>query len=69
MGNVCLKAKSTYLLAKETTLNEQELREKLAGVGQSSLLRVTTFKLKSSVNKSSDKVGVSAAEVIVETAT
>ena len=63
-----LKAKNTSLLAKETTLNEKEkeLREKLEGVGH--LLIDGNSKLKNSV-KINDKAGVSAAELMIETAT
>ena len=62
-----LKAKNTSLLAKETTLNEKEkeLREKL-GVGH--LLIDGNNKLKNSV-KMNDKAGISAAELMIETAT
>ena len=61
-----LKAKNASLLEKETALNKrEELREKLEGVGQ--LLTDRNRKLKSSVN-SSDKAGISAAEVMIETA-
>ena len=62
-----LKAKNTSLLAKETTLNEKEkeLREKL-GVGH--LLTDGNNKLKNSV-KMNDKAGISAAELMIETAT
>ena len=62
-----LKAKSASLLEKETTLNEREkeLREKLEGVGQ--LFIDGNSKLKSSV-KSSDRAGISAVEVMIETA-
>ena len=62
-----LKAKNASLLEKETALNEreEELREKLEGVGQ--LLIDGNSKLKSSV-KSSDRAGISAAEVMIETA-
>ena len=62
-----LKAKNTSLLEKETALNEREkeLREKLEGVGQ--LLIDGNSKLKSSV-KSSDRAGIRAAEVMIETA-
>ena len=63
-----LKAKNTSLLAKETTLNEKEkeLREKLEGVGH--LLIDGNSKLKNSV-KINDKAGISAAELMIETAT
>ena len=63
-----LKAKNTSLLAKETTLNEKEkeLREKLEGVGH--LLIDGNNKLKNSV-KINDKAGISAAELMIETAT
>ena len=63
-----LKAKDTSLLAKETTLNEKEkeLREKLEGV--SHLLTDGNNKLKNSV-KINDKAGISAAELMIETAT
>lgn len=62
-----LKAKNASLLEKETALNEREkeLREKLEGVGQ--LLVDGNSKLKSSV-KSSDRAGINAAEVMIETA-
>ncbi|PFX13024.1 hypothetical protein AWC38_SpisGene22936 [Stylophora pistillata] len=62
-----LKAKNASLLEKETALNEREkeLREKLEGVGQ--LLIDGNSKLKSSV-KSSDRAGINAAEVMIETA-
>ena len=62
-----LNAKNASLLEKETTLNEREkeLREKLEGVGQ--LLIDGNSKLKSSV-KSSDRAGISAAELMIETA-
>ena len=62
-----LKAKNTSLLEKETVLNEREkeIREKLEGVGQ--LLIDGNSKLKSSV-KSSDRAGISAVEVMIETA-
>ena len=62
-----LKAKNASLLEKETALNEREkeLREKLEGVGQ--LLIDGNSKLKSSV-KSSDRAGISAADVVIETA-
>ena len=62
-----LKAKNTSLLAKETTLNEEEkeLREKL-GVGH--LLIDGNNKLKNSV-KINDKAGISPAELMIETAT
>ena len=52
-----LKAKNASLLEKETALNEREkeLREKLEGVGQSSV-------------KSSDRAGIDAAEFMIETA-
>ena len=61
-----LKAKNASLLEKETALNEREkgLREKLEGVGQ--LLIDGNSRLKSSV-KSSDRAGISAAGVIIET--
>ena len=65
-----MKAKNASLLEKETVtvLNEREkeLREKLEGVGQ--LLSDGNSKLKSSIN-SSDRAGISAAEVMIETAT
>ena len=62
-----LKAKNVSLLEKETALNEREkeLRKKLEGVGQ--LLIDGNSKLKSSV-KSSDRAGIRAAEVMIETA-
>ena len=62
-----LKAKNTSMLAKETTLNEKEkeLREKL-GVGH--LLIDGNNKLKNPV-KMNDKAGISAAELMIETAT
>ena len=62
-----LNAINTSLLAKETTLNakEKELREKL-GVGH--LLIEENNKLKNSV-KINDKAGISAAELMIETAT
>ena len=62
-----LKAKNASLLEKETALNEREkeLREKLEGVGQ--LLIDGNSKLKSLV-KSSDRAGISAADVMIETA-
>ena len=62
-----LKAKNASLLEKETALNEREkeLREKLEGFGQ--LLIDGNSKLKSSV-KSSDRAGINAAEVMIETA-
>ena len=62
-----LKAKNASLLEKETALNEREkeLKEKLEGVGQ--LLIDGNSKLKSSV-KSSDRAGINAAEVMIETA-
>ena len=63
-----LKAKNISLLAKETALNEKEkeLREKLEGVGH--LLTDGNNKLKNSV-KINDKAGISAAELMIETAT
>lgn len=62
-----LKAKNVSLLEKETALNEREkeLRKKLEGVGR--LLIDGNSKLKSSV-KSRDRAGISAAEVLIETA-
>ena len=61
-----LKVKNVSLFEKETALNEREkLREKLEGVGQ--LLIDGNSKLKSSV-KGSDRVGISAAEIMIETA-
>lgn len=59
------KAKNASLLEKETALNktEKELREKLQGVGQPHIDR--NSKMKSSV-KSSDRAGISAAEVMIE---
>ena len=62
-----LKAKNASLLERETALNEreEELREKLERVGQ--LLIDGNSKLKSSV-KSSDRAGISATEVMIETA-
>ena len=62
-----LKAKNASLLEKETALNEREkaLRQKLEGVGQ--LFNDGNSKLKSYV-KSSDRAGISAAEVMIETA-
>lgn len=62
-----LKAKNASLLEKGTALNEREkeLRKKLEGVGQ--LLIDGNSKLKSSV-KSSDRAGIRAAEVMIETA-
>ena len=62
-----LKAKNASLFEKETALNErkEELREKLERVSQ--LLIERNSKLKSSV-KSSDRAGISAAEVMIETA-
>ena len=62
-----LKAKDTSLLTKETTLNEKEkeLRENL-GVGNP--LVDGNNKLKNSV-RISDKAGISAADLMIETAT
>ena len=62
-----LKVENTSLLAKETTLNEneKELREK-RGVGH--LLIDGNNKLKNSV-KINDKAVISAAELMIETAT
>ncbi|XP_022799347.1 cholesterol 24-hydroxylase-like [Stylophora pistillata] len=58
-----LKVKNVSLFEKETALNEREkLREKLEGVGQ--LLIDGNSKLKSSV-KGSDRVGISAAEIMI----
>ena len=64
-----LKVKNASLLEKETALHEREneLREKLEGVGQ--LLIDGNSKLKSSVKLSSDGNGIGAAEVMIETAT
>ena len=66
-----LKATSTQLLAKETTLKEKEkeVRGKLEGVGQ--LLIDGNNKLKSSLMtvKSSNNADISATEVMIETAT
>ena len=61
-----LKAKNVSLLEKETALNEREkeLRENLEGVCQ--FLIDGNSRLKSSV-KSSDRAGISAAEVMIET--
>ena len=63
-----LKAKNASLREREVALNEgeKELREKLEGVGQ--LLIDGNNKLKSSV-KTSDRAGISKAEVMIETAT
>ena len=63
-----LKVKNTSLLTKETTLNEKEkeLREKLEGVGH--LLIDGNNQLKNSV-KINEKAGISATELMIETAT
>ena len=63
-----LKAKNASLREREVALKEgeKELREKIEGDGQ--LLIDGNNKLKSSV-KTSDRAGISEAEVMIETAT
>ena len=60
--------KKNTLLAKETSLSEQEssIRNELSSVGQ--LLKDGNVKLKDSINKN-DKAGISAAQLMIDTAT